>query len=123
MVRSSSQNIWGRVSRGAASNGFTLETLGRALMINMRSNVPEIEAMEVVFVTSSKQDIKQLDEIGAEVGDIRKSIIKEVWKARGYDLDCDLDCSSCGSKVTCDDIRDIIRARKNKETDETESEG
>ena len=115
MVRSSSQSIWGRVSKDAVAKGFNLETLGKALMINMKSNVPEIEAMEVVFVTSGKEDVKQLGEIAAEVDGIRKEIIKAVWKERGYDLDCDLDCNSCESKVTCDDIRDIIRSKDKRE--------
>ena len=118
MVRSSSQSIWGRVSKDSVAKGFSMETLGKALMINMKSNVPEIEAMEVVFVTSNKDDVKQLGEIAAEVDDIRKVIIKEVWKERGYDLDCDLDCSSCESKVTCDDIRDIIRTKDKMDKEE-----
>ncbi len=115
MVRSSSQSIWGRVSKDSVAKGFSVETLGKALMINMKSNVPAIEAMEIVFVTSNKDDVKQLGEIAAEVDDIRKEIIKAVWKERGYDLDCDLDCSSCESKVTCDDIRDIIQSKNKKE--------
>jgi CO dehydrogenase/acetyl-CoA synthase beta subunit len=114
MVRTSSQNVWGRVSKDAAGKGFTLETLGRALMVTMKSNVPEVEAMEVVFVTSSKEDIKQLDEIAAQVSDIRKDLIKEIWKARGYDLDCDFDCGSCMDQSTCDEIRKVIAARKKK---------
>ena len=119
MVRSSSQSIWGRVSRDAVAKGFTLETLGKALMITMKANIPEIETMEIVLVTSSKEDVKQLGEIAAEVDTIRKTIIKEVWKERGYDLDCDLDCNSCESKATCDDIRDIIRAKAKKDKAET----
>ena len=115
MVRSSSQSIWGRVSKDSVVKGFSMETLDKALMINMKSNVPEIEAMEVVFVTSNKDDVKQLGEIAVEVDDIRKEIIKAVWKERGYDLDCDLNCGSCSSKTTCDDIRDIIRSRDKKE--------
>lgn len=122
MVRSSSQSVWGRVSRDAVAKGFTLETLSKALMITMKSNVPEVDAMEIVFVTSSKEDLKQLSEIALKVDDARKAIIKEVWKERGYDLDCDLDCSSCGSKTTCDDVRDIIRARDKKEKEETRSQ-
>lgn len=123
MVRSSSQNIWGRVSKDVAAKGFAMETLGRALMITMKTNVPEVESMEVIFVTSNKEDVKQLGDIAAEVDGVRKEIIKEVWKARGYDLDCDLDCNSCDSKVTCDDIRDIIRSRKEKEKAEVNGDG
>jgi CO dehydrogenase/acetyl-CoA synthase beta subunit len=115
MVRSSSRNIWGRISKDAAAKGFTLQTLARALMITIKANVPEVEAMEIVFVTTNRDDIKQLDEIAGEVDSLRREIIKEYWKEKGYDLDCDLDCNSCNSKVTCDDIKNIIRARNQKE--------
>jgi len=123
MVRSSSQSIWGRVSKDAVAKGFNLEALGKALMITMKSNVPEVDAMEIIFVTSSKEDLKPLSEMAVKVDDARKAIIKAVWKERGYDLDCDLDCNSCEYKVTCDDIRDIIQAQKRKEKEDlTESE-
>ena len=115
MVRSSAQNIWGRVSKGAIAKGFSLETLGKALLITMKANISDIEAMEVLFVTSSKEDVKFLGDLAENVNTIRKSIIKEVWKERGYDLDCDLDCNSCDNKVTCDDIRDMILTRKKRE--------
>ena len=114
MVRTSSQSVWGRVSKDAADKGFTLETLGKALMITMKSNVPEVEAMEVVFVTSGKEDVKQLDEIAVQVSDIRKELIKEIWKARGYDLDCDFDCESCMDQSTCDSIREVLAARRKR---------
>lgn len=123
MVRTSSQNIWGRVSKDAVAKGFSLETLGRALMVAIKANVGEVEAMEVVFVTSTKKDIDQLDKIAAEVTDIRKSIIKAVWKERGYDLDCAVDCDSCDSKATCDDIRDMLLARKRLESLQTAKGG
>jgi len=115
MVRSSSRNVWGRISRQAAAKGFTLETLARALMIVIKSNIPEVETMEIVFVTTTRDDLWKLDEIAAGVEDVRKEIITGYWKERGYDLDCDLDCSSCTSKVTCDDIRDMIRSREKRE--------
>ena len=115
MVRSSSRSIWGRISRKAAAKGFDLQTLGRALMIVMKSGIPEIESMEIVFVTSSKSDIQELDTIAETVESIRKDIIKEYWKEKGYDLECDLDCNSCNYRETCDDIKDILRTRNRME--------
>ncbi|MBM3131792.1 MAG: hypothetical protein FJZ95_02005 [Chloroflexi bacterium] len=115
MVRSLSHNVWGRVSRDAVAKGFTMETLGRALMIAMKGDMPEVEAMEVVFITSSKEDITQLDPIASSVKGLREAIIKEVWKERGYELDCNVDCSSCDSRVTCDDIKQMVLARKQRE--------
>lgn len=116
MVRSSSRNIWSRVSKDAAAKGFCFETLGRALMMLCKSNVPKIEAMETIFVTSGKDDVLRLDAIAGQVREIGKEIVKAHWKARGFDLDCDLDCRSCHDKQTCDVIREVVahtrKARK-----------
>lgn len=119
MVRTSARNIWARVSRGAAAKGFSFEVLGRALMSIMKTNVPEVEAMEIVFVTAGKEPIRRLDEIAAAVQGIGSGIVKEVWKARGYDIECDYNCSSCTHKPVCDEIRDLNTVRKEKERAET----
>lgn len=115
MVRSSARNIWSRVSNEAAAKGFGFETLGRSLMAIYKSSLPKVEAMEVIFVTSSKADVLRLNEIATEVREIGAEIVKECWKAKGYDLDCNLDCRSCHDKDVCDDIRKITAARLRKE--------
>jgi CO dehydrogenase/acetyl-CoA synthase beta subunit len=111
MVRSSSRNLWSRVSHDAARRGFCFESLGRALMLLCKSNVAAVEAMEVVFVTSSKDDVARLNELAAPVREIERELLKEHWKARGYDLDCDLHCGSCSDKSVCDDIQKMLAAR------------
>ncbi len=108
MVKTASRNMWGRVSKGAAAKGFRFETLGRALIVLMRRAVPEVEAVEVHFVTSTKEDVLALAPIAAQVREIADDVVKEHWKARGYDLDCDLSCASCDDKGVCDDIRDVL---------------
>ncbi|HEX7409497.1 MAG TPA: carbon monoxide dehydrogenase [Candidatus Binatia bacterium] len=115
MVRSSARNIWSRVSNEAAAKGFGFETLGRSLMAIYKSSLPKVQAMEVIFVTSSKADVLRLNDIATEVREIGAEIVKERWKAKGYDLDCDLDCRSCHDKDVCDDIRKITAARLRKE--------
>jgi CO dehydrogenase/acetyl-CoA synthase beta subunit len=114
MVRSASQSLWSRVSRDAAARGFDFETLGRALMSLVKTGAPAVSAVEVLFVTASKEDVQRLDEIVSGVKEIGRNILKETWKARGYDLDCDFDCSSCKDSEICDDIRDVIAARRKK---------
>ncbi len=115
MVRSTSRHIWSRVSNAAAAKGFCLETLGRAMMAIFRTKVPQIETMETVFITSSREDVLRLGDIEREARDIGAGLVKEHWKARGYDLDCDLDCRSCHDKDVCDDVRKIVAARLRKE--------
>ena len=115
MVRSASNNLWSRVSKEVAARGFCFETLGRALMMLFKSSLAKIEAMEVVFVTSAKADVLRLNEIAAPVREIEREMVKEHWKARGYDLDCDLHCGSCNDKSVCDDIQKMLAARLRKE--------
>ena len=121
MLKSIPQHMWSRVSVDAAGKGFNFEILGRALMAIFRSTVPKIEAMEVMFITSSKEDLQVLDNIGEQIREISSNITKETWKAKGYDLDeieCTLgwDCRSCEYKPVCDDIRTVVKVRKKKTT-------
>jgi CO dehydrogenase/acetyl-CoA synthase beta subunit len=122
MVRSASQNLWSRISRDAAAKGFDFETLGRALMDLVRTGAPAVSAVEVLFVTTSKEDVKRLDGVVSGVREIGRDILKENWKARGYDLDCDFDCESCKDQEICDDIRDVIAARRRKADSESDGE-
>jgi CO dehydrogenase/acetyl-CoA synthase beta subunit len=121
MVRTTSENVWGRVSVDAAAKGFDFETLGRALMGLVKAEAPAVSAMEILFVTSSKEDVKRLNGIVSEVKEIGSEILKETWKARGYDLDCDYDCASCTDQTVCDDVRDVIVAQKKKIKEEGRS--
>jgi CO dehydrogenase/acetyl-CoA synthase beta subunit len=112
MVRSFTQSIWSRVGKDAAGKGFSLETLGRALMALYKSDHSKIESMEIVFVTSGKEDIKKLDEIAVQVQKITKELVKNTWKIRGVDIDCASDCSTCNDKPVCDDIKEILKEKK-----------
>jgi CO dehydrogenase/acetyl-CoA synthase beta subunit len=112
MVRSFTQSIWSRVGKGAAGKGFSLETLGRALMVLYKSDNSKIESMEAIFVTSGKVDINKLDEIAGQVQKITKELVKETWKIRGYDIDCISDCSTCNDKLVCDEIKEVLKEKK-----------
>jgi CO dehydrogenase/acetyl-CoA synthase beta subunit len=117
MVKSTPGRMWTRISNNAAERGLGFEALGKALIAIYKSRVPEIEAMEIVFVTSSKEDVRRLDEIAEQVKKISKDIVRETWLARGYDiLECTLgwDCGSCPDKTVCDDIKTVITVRKKK---------
>jgi CO dehydrogenase/acetyl-CoA synthase beta subunit len=119
MVRSSSTNMWSRVSKDAAKKGLSFETLGKALFSIFMSNIPYTQAMEIIFITSAKEDVLQLNNLTKKVKEISQDIVKETWKAKGYDLDCDYNCESCMDESTCDSIREVIaeHRKKTKETD------
>jgi hypothetical protein len=117
MVKSTPGRMWTRVSNSAGERRFGFEALGRALMAIYKSRVSQIEAMEVVFVTSSKEDVQKLEGIAVQVRKIGKDIVRESWLARGYDiLECTLgwDCGTCPDKTVCDDIKEILTVRKKK---------
>ena len=90
MIRSTPGRMWSRVSRDAAKAGFDFELLGRALI--------------------------ELEEIAEQVRTIGRHVASETWRARGIDLECSLgvDCKSCDDKPACDDIRDVVRIRKQR---------
>ena len=111
MVRSLSQNLWSRVSKNAAAKGFNFEILGRALMAVYKSQNYKIQAVEILFVTSSKEDVMVLSELESRAEKIRKQLQKDHWKIRGYDIDCDLDCSVCDDKAVCDELRKVLQAK------------
>lgn len=117
MIRSMPQRMWSRVSREAAAKGFGLETLGRALMAIFKTEVPKVEAVETLFVTSSREDVERLDEVAAQVRHIGKNMVRDNWLAKGFDiLECTFgwDCESCENEPVCDDIRKVITVRKRK---------
>ncbi|MBW2713477.1 MAG: hypothetical protein JRC77_06965, partial [Deltaproteobacteria bacterium] len=120
MVRSTSDHIWSRVSKEAGTKGFDFETLGRALMSLVKSKVSAVTRMEVLFITSSKQDVKRLDPIVQETRSIGREMIKETWKERGFDIDCEIDCASCHDQEVCDDIRDIVHTSTPEEQSDDE---
>lgn len=112
MLKSSpDHDTWCRISKDAAKKGFSFEMLGKALMAIYRSRVPEAEAIEIAFITSNKEDVNALNKIARKAKEISSEIVKEAWKAKGYDLDCDYDCSSCGDSNVCDDVRELVAKR------------
>jgi len=115
MVKSVSQHTWGRVSNEAAQKGFCFETLGRGLMAIVKSALPKVEAMEILFVTSSKEDLQPLENMATQVQEIAQNIVRENWKAKGYNIDeCGFggNCSDCGYRPVCDEVREVIADRK-----------
>jgi acetyl-CoA synthase len=112
------QRMWTRVSNDVVERGFSFRTLGQAVLAIYKTQLPAIEAVELVFVTSSKEDVEGVEPIAAGV-----------WKARGDALssrfarqddgsyECTsvyTDCTDCPDQPTCDDIRELTRLRRKK---------
>jgi CO dehydrogenase/acetyl-CoA synthase beta subunit len=112
MIRHVPRKLWSRVSREAAEKGFRFETLGRAIMGHYKREFPLLERVEILFVTSSKADVEELEEIADEAKGKSLSIRKLTRTEEGI-YECDeLSCDDCPEKPTCDTIRDILVIRK-----------
>jgi len=117
MIRSTTERMWSRVSKEAVEKGFNFESLGKALMYIFRRNISKVQAMEIIFVTSSKEDVQRFDDISNQIREIGKNITRETWLTKGIDLlECTFgwDCRSCSYKPVCDEIRDVITVRKKR---------
>jgi CO dehydrogenase/acetyl-CoA synthase beta subunit len=117
MVRSVPQRMWSRVSRAAVDKGFGFEALGRALMGLCKTRLPQVDAMEVLFVTSSKEDVASLGTIAAQVAKIsrdirRKSLVRRLDGT--YECVTGYRCDACSEKPICDDVRRLVALRKAK---------
>jgi len=120
MIKSTPERMWSRVGKEVAEKGFGFNALGKALMVILKSEVSKVQAVEVLFVTSGKDDVQRLDDIATQVRSISKNIVRETWLARGYDvLECTFgwDCNSCSYRPVCDEIREVISVRKKKGRD------
>jgi CO dehydrogenase/acetyl-CoA synthase beta subunit len=120
MERNHSYNLWSRVSRDAVNRGFSLIVLGKAMIALILQSNPKLEAIEIAFVTTSRRHIDLLEPIAVQTRKIAKEISKERWKIKGYDIECVSDCDTCNDKPVCDDIRAMLKERKEQRSDEPE---
>ncbi|MDP2724853.1 MAG: hypothetical protein Q8O44_01130, partial [Syntrophales bacterium] len=114
MIRSVPRRMWTRVSNEAGGKGFSFENLGRALMAILRSKLASVEAMEVLFVTSSKEDIEALESIAVEVEKVT-NWFRKLKRSEGGLYECTTDdCDDCEEKTVCDTVREVRVLRKQK---------
>ena len=113
MIRSVPNLIWARVSKEACRSGFSLKLLGERLIAAVKQQCNQVTACEVFFVTSSKIDVGQLDDI-VEKARVKQRKLETYAVGSDGDLECtqEIDCSACSEQVVCDTIRDVIRIRK-----------
>lgn len=99
------QRIWSRVSIDAAEKGFRLEDLGNALIKNFKSKMSFVDAAEVIFITSSKQDVNELDDISIHVQRIVSAMDKMT-------IERSLDCDTCEYVDVCGTIPELRAYRE-----------
>jgi CO dehydrogenase/acetyl-CoA synthase beta subunit len=114
-VRTTGGRIWSRVSRQALEEGFSFSVLGGAILHRLRDGLSAVEAAEMVFVTSSLEDVQSLEEIGVQVRklshDLRRERIKEAADG-SYECENEISCAACPDEEVCSEIRKLVTIRK-----------
>jgi len=105
MIRavSSRMSEWCRISRQAVRQGFSMRTLGSSLMELFRKKA-YVKAVEILFVTSSADDVKRL---GGIVGSTARTISAMNKMAEEMKFDCE----DCEYRDVCDDAEDLKKMR------------
>jgi CO dehydrogenase/acetyl-CoA synthase beta subunit len=110
MIRAVSQyqREWSRISKEAVQNGFSFEILADALR-NEYLKKDYIHAVEFLFVTSSADDIGELQEITKNVG-------RKVSALNKMLSEIDPDCDECEYNDVCDEVGEL-KSRRNARDD------
>ncbi|MHA1302053.1 MAG: carbon monoxide dehydrogenase [Candidatus Helarchaeota archaeon] len=124
MIRTVPQKLWCRIGKNVMSKGFSFETIGRALMHIYKSKFPLIEKMEIIFVTSNREDVEELNQIGQKVRSKYSKLFQAEMRKRIERIrtDCDnpWECDTCPDKTTCDEIEDMVRLSREKSQSESD---
>jgi CO dehydrogenase/acetyl-CoA synthase beta subunit len=98
------QREWSRISRAALKNGFSFEILGSAF-IRRFLKIEYISSVELVFITSGKQDVQVLRKTAETVGKITRAMSKMAEELS-------FDCSTCEYAEVCRDVEALRKMRK-----------
>jgi CO dehydrogenase/acetyl-CoA synthase beta subunit len=106
MLRAPSQvgREWSRVSRQAVDGGFALATLGDAL-IRLYKALPHVKSAEVLLVTSSPADVRELGLIAE-----RASRQMDAWNKMTTELV--RECEACDYNDVCSQVEDFRASRR-----------
>ena len=115
LVRGAGNRIWSRVSREAYGAGLSFRLVGTQILNKIRQRIEGVSAAEIMFVTSSHEDVAELESIGAQVRkishDLRRQRLREV--AEGvYECAATVSCDVCPDNSVCTEIRQILVIRK-----------
>jgi CO dehydrogenase/acetyl-CoA synthase beta subunit len=109
MIRAVSQyqREWSRISKEALGNAFSFDILGGALREEYL-NKSFVHAVEFLFVTSSGEDVGELQEITKNVGRTISALNKML-------SEIDPDCDECEYNDVCDEVEELKGMRKKRD--------
>ncbi len=100
----SNQNIYCRVGREALREGLNLNLVGSALISSLKEN-PSVEGVEVLFVTSSREDLLSLSSPARRCLEITEALTK-MYEEMNFD------CESCEYVEVCDAVDGLREIRE-----------
>jgi len=105
MLRAASQykREWSRISNEALDKGFSFTVLGSALMKQLYA-FEYIEAVEVIFITSSRDDVFEMWSVNEEASRIIGAMNKMMQELS-------FDCDSCDFTDVCSEVADLRHMR------------
>lgn len=114
MIRAASQYMkeWSRVSTEALNNGFSFSILGSG-QINALKKLDYVTSVEVFFITTSSEEVRDLKEYGSRS-------MQRINALKKMTQEMDLDCSNCDYQDVCnevDDLRSMRSSLHNKKLD------
>ena len=117
MIRAVSQyqREWSRISDEAVKSGFSFEVLGRALRREYLKK-DFVHAVEFLFVTSSADDVGDLQEMTKNVGRTISAMNKML-------SEIDPDCDECEYNDVCDEVDELKKMKKNRDEKRTHTHG
>jgi len=106
MIKSASQYMaeWCRISKEAVQNNFSLKLLGDAL-IKEYKKFSYVKSVEIVFVTSSSDDVNELYDLGNRTLRIISAMSKMV-------NEMSYDCTECEYQDVCNDADELKELRR-----------
>ncbi len=107
MMRGVSQYLreWSRVSREAVRDGFSLNTLGGAV-IDRFLQLAYVKSVEVIFITAGKPEVLAMQPIA-------ESVMKRIWAMNKMAEELSLDCDTCPYNDVCGGVAEL-RAMRNR---------
>jgi CO dehydrogenase/acetyl-CoA synthase beta subunit len=107
MLRATSQYMreWLRISKWAKTRGLSFDKLGSHLISGYK-NKPWVRAVEIIFVTSSADDVRRLKTI-------LEPSARMIGAMNKMATEMNLECAECDYKDVCDES-DILKTMRDK---------
>ena len=106
MMRGASQyqREWSRVSKEAVQNGFSFHMLGGAL-IEKYMELDFVQSVEVIFITSSREDV-------LEMKTVSDNVMRIIGAMNKMAEEMSFDCDTCEYTDVCSDVAELRSMRK-----------